>query len=105
MITDSVTCFAKARRNVIRKEWHVQSPLLFQIYVFIFFALAVALDPIHCFLIISCYAIALFSSMIAYRLFFHPLRKFPGPPLASVTKLWHFYKCLFWKGDWYRLMI
>lgn len=28
------------------------------------------------------------ASIIAYRLFFHPLRKFPGPVMARTTKWW-----------------
>ncbi|KAL8793202.1 MAG: hypothetical protein Q9195_004232 [Heterodermia aff. obscurata] len=31
--------------------------------------------------------------MIVYRVFFHPLRKFPGPSAASISKLWHVAKC------------
>ena len=38
------------------------------------------------------YSASLFASMTIYRLFFHPLRSFPGPPLASVSKLWHVWK-------------
>ncbi|KAL8782595.1 MAG: hypothetical protein Q9195_009618 [Heterodermia aff. obscurata] len=32
---------------------------------------------------------SLWTSMIVYRVFFHPLRHFPGPPLAKVSKLYH----------------
>ncbi|KAI8951165.1 cytochrome P450, partial [Xylaria longipes] len=32
----------------------------------------------------------LFSSIVVYRIFQHPLRVFKGPTLASVSKLWHF---------------
>ncbi|KAK3988704.1 cytochrome P450 [Cladorrhinum sp. PSN332] len=37
------------------------------------------------------------AGVIAYRRFFHPLRDIPGPPLASVSRLWHIYHIL--KGD------
>ena len=35
------------------------------------------------------YALALFSSMVVYRLVFHQLRHFPGPVLAKISKLYH----------------
>jgi hypothetical protein len=41
---------------------------------------------------VASYLVSLFSSMIIYRLFFHPLRKFPGPKFASVSKLWHVFQ-------------
>src|ERR1700759_4536365 len=31
----------------------------------------------------------LYSSVFVYRVFFHPLRSFPGPFGAKVSKLWH----------------
>lgn len=38
------------------------------------------------------YYAALYTSIILYRVFFHRLRKFPGPFAARVTKLWHVLK-------------
>lgn len=38
------------------------------------------------------YAVGLCCSMVVYRVFFHPLRHFPGPVLAKVSKFWH----VFW---------
>lgn len=35
--------------------------------------------------------VPLFTSMILYRVFEHPLRNFPGPRMAAVSKLWHFF--------------
>jgi hypothetical protein len=43
-------------------------------------------------LIMATYAVGLYGSMIVYRLFFHPLRHFPGPVLVKVSKFWH----VFW---------
>lgn len=34
------------------------------------------------------YFLGLFSSILIYRAFFHPLRSFPGPPLAKLSTLW-----------------
>lgn len=34
----------------------------------------------------------LFLAQIVYNVFFHPLRKFPGPRLAGATGLWRAYK-------------
>lgn len=38
------------------------------------------------------YLLGLFGSITGYRLFFHPLKKFPGPLLAKFSKLWHVYQ-------------
>ncbi|KAF2759886.1 cytochrome P450 monooxygenase-like protein [Pseudovirgaria hyperparasitica] len=38
--------------------------------------------------------LALYSSIVVYRVFFHPLRRYPGPILARITNFWHVYKCL-----------
>lgn len=37
----------------------------------------------------AAYLVTLFTSMTAYRLFFHRLRRFPGPFGARVSKIWH----------------
>lgn len=41
----------------------------------------------------SCFYAALFTSITVYRFAFHPLRKFPGPRLARLSKLYHVYLC------------
>lgn len=40
------------------------------------------------------YTLCLLASIGIYRIFFHRLRNFPGPLLASVSKLWHVAHCL-----------
>ena len=40
------------------------------------------------------YILSLLASISIYRVFFHRLREFPGPFLASVSKLWHVAHCL-----------
>ncbi|KAJ6160293.1 hypothetical protein N7470_003689 [Penicillium chermesinum] len=42
--------------------------------------------------VIVSYFTGLYSSILLYRVFFHRLRKFPGPFMAKVSKLWHVFK-------------
>lgn len=44
--------------------------------------------------IFASYILSLFTSIAVYRRFFHRLHKFPGPPAASLTKLWQTYYTL-----------
>ena len=44
------------------------------------------------------YTLCLLGSIGIYRVFFHRLRSFPGPVLASVSKFWHVAHCLDSKG-------
>jgi hypothetical protein len=37
----------------------------------------------------STYVVSLFASIILYRILFHPLRRFPGPFFAKISKFWH----------------
>lgn len=41
------------------------------------------------FFILGAYLLSLFTSMSAYRIFFHSLKRHPGPLGARVSKLWH----------------
>lgn len=86
----------------IRGEHHSKAPVLF--------TLALALFAVGVFaqvqfghlmtpqalmktaLIFSVYLTSLFSSMVIYRLFFHPLKGFPGPFLVKTSKLWHMFQ-------------
>ena len=83
----------------VRGEHHLRASLLFRLYLSVAALPVLSEILIHpsnlssafkasAFLIAS-YAIFLFTSMTVYRVFFHRLRQFPGPPLAPVSKLYH----------------
>lgn len=50
-------------------------------------------DILHAILVVgvaySAFLAALFSSMLIYRVYFHPLRNFPGPPLARISQFYY----------------
>lgn len=88
----------------IKGEWHLVAPHLLRAYLLLS-VLILGLQGIyhHCnvqatiidtMTVIGAYAITLFFSMTTYRVFFHRLRKFPGPFLAKVTKFWHVFHTL-----------
>jgi hypothetical protein len=43
-------------------------------------------------LLVSCAVTSLSTNMLIYRAFFHPLKNFPGPFGAKLTKFWGFRK-------------
>ena len=59
-----------------------------------FLGQGIALSIFRTTAISASYVIALWTSMVIYRLFFHRLRKFPGPLPARVSKLWHTYQSI-----------
>ncbi|KAL4862756.1 hypothetical protein BDV12DRAFT_202746 [Aspergillus spectabilis] len=75
----------------IRGEWHLQAPLLLISHSACFYILFMAIKD-TALQAIAGYLLALFSSILTYRVFFHRLRHFPGPFGASATKLWHVWK-------------
>lgn len=88
----------------IRCEWHLLAPLVIILHVLVGLALLAVYASIHdklAFLNFTVragtlsfvYLLGLFGSIAAYRIFFHRLRKFPGPHAAALTKLWHVYGC------------
>lgn len=89
----------------IRNEHHIRAPqifrffLLFSLFLFLGEARIWALsDPGPAArasaLIVLSYSASLFTSIAIYRIFFHQLRKFPGPIGARVSKFWHVGKLL-----------
>ncbi|KAF1956306.1 cytochrome P450 [Byssothecium circinans] len=86
----------------IRGEYHTKTPTIIRlcivsVLITAFYQRNVAKSSSYVgntALITCAYLLGLFVSMTVYRLFFHPLRGIPGPPLAKVTKLWHVCKVL-----------
>lgn len=48
-------------------------------------------------IIILLLSVLYIAGQIIYNYYFHPLAKFPGPPLAALTRAWIAYHC--WIGD------
>jgi hypothetical protein len=86
---------------LIRGEWHLHVPQILFSHLIAFSLLSTTLTRNQDWLSgvskaafpSACYLMGLFTSIVAYRLFFHRLRKFPGPKIAAATKLWHVWKC------------
>ena len=49
------------------------------------------LSPVGLIAELSCIILAYFVLLVVYRLFIHPLARFPGPRAAAVTKWYEFY--------------
>ncbi|KAI8633186.1 cytochrome P450 [Xylariaceae sp. FL1651] len=86
----------------IHGEWHMQAPILLQIYSAIGLAVFCALRSSGCanlesfiatILTAFSYAAGTLTSIVVYRTCFHRLRCFPGPWAARVTKFWHVWQC------------
>lgn len=43
---------------------------------------------------VSCFVLSLWTNILIYRAFFHPLRKFPGPFGAKLSKFWSLNKAM-----------
>lgn len=90
----------------IRGEWHLKAPAVVTLHAIGFclvlaishglhqtssVALARSLSDTAS--VTTAYLMGLLGSMAVYRMLFHPLRSFPGPRLAALSKLWHVWKC------------
>ncbi|KIW13029.1 hypothetical protein PV08_08216 [Exophiala spinifera] len=86
----------------IRGEHHVQGPLLLRLALVLpclllgglwsyggLDAISAGTLTLKC---VSLYYAALWTSILVYRIFFHRLRRFPGPFMFKTSKLWHVYK-------------
>lgn len=88
----------------IHGEWHLHATHLLSLHAFAYagFVLDEAFHRNTPWLaaltvssqIFGTYFLCLLASISIYRIFFHRLRGFPGPVLASVSKFWHVAQCL-----------
>ena len=88
----------------IHGEWHLYGTLLLELHAVTYFSLILFEAIYHripwlaAWIVSSemfgMYTLCLLMSISIYRVFFHRLRNFPGPVLASVSKLWHVAHCL-----------
>ncbi|ORX94170.1 cytochrome P450 [Clohesyomyces aquaticus] len=78
----------------IRGEWHLRGPYVVLLHLTVLFVSVGLTGNLQTPLYHGAlYLFGLFGSMVIYRIFFHRLRKFPGPTGAAVSKLWHVWKC------------
>ena len=85
-------------------EWHLKSPLILSIWLIsypLLFLTELIMNMtnlsasfVNPFWTLGCFTVVMFTSIAVYRLYFHRLGAFEGPPLARVSKLWHSYQCL-----------
>ncbi|KAI9677985.1 MAG: hypothetical protein M1822_008093 [Bathelium mastoideum] len=91
----------------IHGEWHLRGHLVIIWHIVALVALRQLFSLLHVsnilfslsagmasLVLFTCYCMGMFTSIAIYRIFFHRLRVFNGPPLAKVTKLWHVWHCL-----------
>lgn len=88
----------------IHGEWHLYGTLLLELHAVAYTGLILLEANYHkipwlaAWMVSSqmfgIYTLCLLASISIYRVFFHRLRNFPGPVLASVSKLWHVAHCL-----------
>ena len=99
LISASVTGISCHLFYFIRGEHHLEAAALFRLMVSspaISFFSQILLGRItlvaaltNTIFMLAAFHAALFISMTIYRMFFHPIKSFPGPVGAKVSKLWH----------------
>lgn len=52
---------------------------------------------------VGCFVLSLWTSMLLYRAFFHPLKTFPGPRPAKLSKIWAFVQTAKTGLKWYQV--
>jgi hypothetical protein len=54
-------------------------------------------------LVVGYFLLSLWTSILVYRAFFHPLNKFPGPVPAKLSKLWALTQLIKTGMKWYQV--
>ncbi|KAJ4340196.1 hypothetical protein N0V95_007577 [Ascochyta clinopodiicola] len=76
----------------IQGEWHLHVPEILLSHTLAFTLTSLLFSATQVFPLLIAYATGLFTSITLYRILFHRTRHFPGPRLASITKLWHVFQ-------------
>src|SRR5690348_3554357 len=87
----------------IHGEWHIQAPTIAASHAGAFLLIfafqssigsdSITHNVVATTIVATAYLWGLLLSISVYRLLFHRLRRFPGPRLAALSKLWHVWKC------------
>lgn len=96
-------CGISSHVNLFSKgEWDRKAPKivlvhsLLSVVIFTAFALVAkhpfAICILETFKVSFSFTSGFSASLLAYRLLFHPLKSFPGPPAARISSLWAFWK-------------
>lgn len=53
--------------------------------------------------LVGCFLLSLWISILVYRILFHPLKKFPGPFNAKISKIWALKQAAKTNLKWYQV--
>ncbi|GME55174.1 putative benzoate 4-monooxygenase cytochrome p450 [Neofusicoccum parvum] len=95
----------------IRGEWErhvpillaivITGPIMLNVLLLVIYNLSLARAIVTTILLVGSLNAGLFTSITTYRLFFHPLNKFPGPVGARITGFWSIWQSIRTDYKWH----